>query len=113
MARIAVPVTQVKVAGVTPPAQTAGNASENHQIEGNDGRIYVEVENVDAAATHTITFLTPGSAGGAEIEDPAIVVGKSAKVLAGPFAPQVFNQSNGQLFVNVNSSELKLRAYRV
>lgn len=113
MARVNVPVTQVTLAGVEDPAATAGNVSEGHSIAGNDGRVFITVENADAAATHKVTVNTPGTSGGMGIEDDAVTVGKSAKVKIGPFPPQTFNQSNGQLYVNVDSAELKLRAFRL
>lgn len=113
MARTAVAVTQVALAGVEDPAATAGNASEGNYVAGNDGRIFITAENVDAAATHKVTVVTPGTAGGMGVEDDAVTVPKSGKLKIGPFPPQVFNQSNGQLYVNVDSAELKLRAFRL
>lgn len=113
MARVDVPITQVSLAGVTPAAQVTGDTVEGHKLASNDGRVFVEVENTDAAATHNATFLTPRTSGGVAIEDPAIVVAKSGKSLVGPFPPQTFNQSTGQLHINVNSALLKLRAFRV
>lgn len=113
MARIEVPVTQVVLAGVEDPAATTGNVSEGHFIAGNDGRIAITVENADAAATHKVTVITPGTAGGMPIEDDAVTVPKSGKLKIGPFPPQVFNQSNGQVYLGVDSAELKLRAFRV
>ena len=114
MARIEIPTTQAVVTGVAAPAATPGNSSENHFIAGNDGKIILEVTNADAAATHTVTILTPAeAAGNIPIEDPVTTVAKSGTSYIGPFRPQVCNQSNGQVYVNVNSSELKLRAIRV
>lgn len=113
MARVEVPVTQVTLAGVEDPAATAGNASEGNFVASNDGHIFLVVENADAAATHKVTVVTPGTSGGMAIEDDAITVGKSAKVKIGPFPVQTFNQSNGQIYVNVDSAELKLRAFRI
>jgi hypothetical protein len=113
MARVEVPVTQVTLAGVEDPAAIAGNVSEGHFIANNDGHVWLTVENADAAATHKVTVITPGTAGGMGIEDDAVTVPKSGKLKIGPFPPQVFNQSNGQVYVGVDSAELKLRAFRV
>jgi hypothetical protein len=113
MARTEVPVTQITLAGVEDPAATAGNASEGNFVAGNDGRTFLTVENADASNTHKVTVITPATAGGMPIEDDIITVGKSSKVKIGPYPPQVFNQSNGQLYVNVDSAELKIRAFHL
>lgn len=113
MARVDLPVTQIALAGVEPPAQVAGDPVNNHKIDANDGRIFIEAENTDSEATHKVTALTPGTAAGVAIEDPAITVAKTSKALMGPFPSQVFGQSTGQTFINVDSNKLKLRAYRL
>jgi hypothetical protein len=113
MARVEVPVTQVTLQGVEDPASVAGNVAEGHFVANNDGHVFLVAENADAAATHKVTVITPGQSGGMGIEDDAVTVPKSGKLKIGPFPPQTFNQSNGQVYVGVDSAELKLRAFRV
>lgn len=114
MARIEVPITQITTSGVEPPTQVVGSSSENHFLPSNDGTLHLEVANADAAATHTVTIHANAASAvaGYPIENEVVTVGKSKTVLIKVPGPQAALQSNGQVFVDVASTELKLRCYR-
>ena len=112
MARIEIPITQVTRAGVEAPAQVAGSAAEGHFLAYTDGEVILEATNADAAATHKVTLLFPNLVDGQEITKKEIVVAKSKSFMIGPFPQAVYAQSNGQVWFNVDSAELKLRAWR-
>ena len=112
MPRVAIPITQVTDDGVVQPAQTDGDAANDHFLAFNDGRVMLEIS---TTANDTVTIETPGVVGtGLAVADKDIaMVGTQTKVV-GPLAPQVYNQPNGQVYVNCGvSTTTKFRAYRV
>jgi hypothetical protein len=113
MARTNIPVTQITVAGVAPAAQVA-DPTNDHKIEGNDGRVLLELQNTSASESLTATIQTPRTvAGGVAVSEDEVTVPKESTRFAGPFPPQTFNQSNGQVYVDLTSTSLKLRAFRL
>lgn len=113
MSRIDVPITQITTAGVTPPAQVTGDPVNGHELALNDGHVFIEVVNADAAATHNVTVETPRQIEGLDVAEVIVTVGKSATSLIGPLPSAVFNQSTGKVNIDVADANLKLRAYRV
>jgi hypothetical protein len=113
MARVSIPITQLTDAGVAQPAQTASDAANGHSLLFNDGRVIVEVQNTNAAAK-TVTFETPATVGGFAVADNTVSIPNGATLTFGPFAPSVYNQADGSVWIDVEiSTDLKFRAYRV
>lgn len=116
MARVNLPITYLTTAGVNQAAQVTGNSTENHVISENAGKVFIEAENTNAAATATVTLVAnKEEPGGLKVENLAITLAKSgesgAKKLIGPLPPTVVNQNNGVVNVNVSSTEVKFRVY--
>jgi hypothetical protein len=113
MARTNIPVTQITVAGATPAAQVA-DSTNDQKFDGNDGRIFLEVQNVSTSEALTVTVQTPRTvAGGVNVAEVEVSVPKESTRVIGPFPPQTFNQDTGQVFVDTTSTSLKLRAFRL
>lgn len=117
MARVELPITSPSISGTNQPASTSGNAIENHYLAENDGLLLVEAINEDATATHTVTVHASAEPGGLKVENEVITLAKkgeagAVKLLRIP-TPQVVNQSNGQVYVDVSSNEVKFRVYHV
>lgn len=111
MARVSIPITQCNDLGVLQPAQTNGDAVNDHQLDFNDGRVVLEIS---TTANDTVTIITPGSVGGFGVADNVInFVGTQTK-LVGPLAPAVYNQADGSVQIDITASATtKFRAYRV
>lgn len=117
MARVELPITATSVAGTSQPAAKTGNSTEGHFLAENDGSVVIEALNEDATATHTVTIHATAERGGLKVENEVVTLAKKGeagaiKVIKVP-APQLVNQSSGQVFIDVASNEVKLRAYRV
>jgi hypothetical protein len=90
MPRVNIPVTQLDQAGVAPPAQ------------------------VTAGAAASAIFQTPGVLGGTlQIDDLTVTVPQSASRLVGPLRPDLFNQVDGKVNIDVTTADLRFRAYRL
>lgn len=115
MARADITVQALDPAGVFTAEQT-GDSSNNHVLT-NNGEVFLIARNADASNPHTVTVVTPGTVGGLAITDQAVVVAASSTKLIGPLDPDVYNQPSGadtgKVYVNVDSSQLKLSAYRM
>lgn len=114
MPRVNIPITQLTDDGVAPPAATAADATNDHQLAFNDGRVFVEVVSTDAAA-QSVTIITPGTVGsGLAVADKTVAVPAGATRYVGPLAPQVYNQPDGTVQIDPSiSTTLGLRAYRI
>lgn len=112
MPRVEIPVTQLTDAGVAPPAQTNGDATNDHYIAGNDGHIVLEIISTDAGA-QTVTILTPGNFGGLNVEDRVVAVPAGATRYVSKLAPGLYNQADGSVYLDPSvSTNLKFRAFR-
>lgn len=117
MPRVEIPVTAVDRDGVTQPALTNGDATNDHFITGGaDGLTLIEVVSSDAGPqtveippnpTVTLDGLTVGNL--------SIAVAAGATVVAGPFRTNTFKQdTDNTLWVNPSvSNTLDFRAYRI
>lgn len=112
MARTVIPVTTITRAGVAPPAQTDGDASNNMEFT-NDGNTFLEVVSSDAGA-QSVTILVAEEVDGLAVTSRSVAVAAGASVLIGPFTA-VYNQTGTKLvYVNPSvSTTLKFRAYSV
>lgn len=111
MPRTALTVTTITRTGVARPAQEVGDVANGNSIAGNDGRIFLEITN-DDAATQTVTFQTPGTVDGLAIADLVISLLAGDVKLVGPLTPGTFNQSDGLVYVDPSDADLKFRVYR-
>lgn len=115
MPRVAITVQALAPTGVF-TAEQNGDAANNHVVT-NNGEVILVARNADAGGAHTVTLVTPGTVGGLAITDQAISVPLSSTRFIGPLDPDVYNQPSGadtgKVYVDVDSSELKLSAYRM
>jgi len=113
MARIAIPVSTIIRGGLTPPSQTDADATNDHYIASNDGRIFIEIVSSDAS-TQTVTVETPVTYDSLAVEDLEISIPAGATRLSGPFPMNSFNQSDQSIYLNPSvSTTLKFRAYKL
>lgn len=114
MPRVNIPITQLSQAGVAPPAQVSSDATNDHELAYNDGRVFLEVTNTNAGA-QTVTIPTPGLVGGLNIEDISVSVpGSNGVRLIGPLPMGLVNQADGKVHIDVTiATDLKFRAYHL
>jgi len=117
MARIEIPVTTISRLSVAPPSQVDGDATNDHYIANNDGRIFVEIVSTDAA-TQSVIFETPYTLDDLSLEDQPVYIGPSTTRYAGSWPTYTFNQTGAgdenKLFLNPSvSTTLKFRAYKL
>lgn len=113
MPRVEIPVTPVTVKGTTPPAQVTGNPTEDHFLKPGGDAVLVECQNVGTTEGRVVTVRTPGNVGGVDVDELEITVPKEATRLIRLEANEAFRQKGGQVHIDVASTELKFRAYRV
>ncbi len=109
MARGAIPVTNITTTAAAPATEVNGNATDQHYVNGNDGRVFIQVRNADAGGPHTVTVgLLP--------VDGQTVAGKTYSIPASSTrniklgAPAYYGTRTN---IDVDSSQLKLTAYKV
>lgn len=99
--------------GVTSPALTNGDATNDHYLTGNDGFVELEVVSTDAGAqTVTVHYAALADVPGTP---EVIPVAAGATMILGPFSPGLFNQNgDGDVYFDPSvSSTLDFRARRV
>ena len=115
MPRVDITVQALDPTGVF-TAEQSGDSANNH-VMANNGEVVIVARNADGAAPHTVTLVTPGTVGGLAITDQAVSVPASSTRFIGPLDPDVYDQPSGadtgKVYVNVDSSQLKLSAYRL
>ncbi len=101
MARGTLTVLEIARAGLV-GALVAADDTDGHKFL-NDGRTFLLVLNTAVACT--LTFQTPGTVDGLAIAERTVVIAIHATdhVLIGPFPPGDYNQSNGMVFVDVDT----------
>ena len=117
MARVEITVTTISRTGVAPGTQHDADATNDHYIADNDGRIFLEIVS-SSGSDQTVTVETPIIQDGLQLDDLVIDVPAGDTILAGPFSTSTFNQREtalaNQVFVNPSvSTTLKFRAYKV
>jgi hypothetical protein len=113
MPRVAIPVTQIAKEGVAPAGFTAGDAANDHVIQGNDGLVFLEAVNTGGGPLD-ITVETPGNVSGLAVADLVVTVPAAATRLIGPFPPATFNQGGtSDVYVSVTAGTWNLRAYHI
>lgn len=118
MPRVSIPITQIVASGTTPPAVTPGDSGNDHQLDLNDGHVFIEAANTGGGA-QTITIVTPntvdddGGATGLAINDFSVSVSAGTTQLIGPFPPELVNQSTGFVAIDITVATWNFRAYRL
>lgn len=116
MPRVQVTVTEIVRAGVAPPAQVDADATNDHYFTGNDGRVFLEIQNTDTVSRTVSVQPSPTfTADGLTVSPLVITVPNGVTRLAGPFRVSTFKQnaSADVYFDPEVSTVLKFRAYRL
>ena len=101
MARVSLARQQVSdsgLAAVYSPAQ-----AEGHSVE-NDGRIVLHVCNRSGQPI-TVTVQTAYIRAGLKLADRVVEVAAGGAVFIGPLEPDVYNQPNGQVYVDYSATD--------
>lgn len=107
MARGVVPVTEITRTGVAEPAETNGDATNNHVIA-NDGNMWIEVRNSNGASTaRTLTIHLTGARDGQAPAPKTYSIAAAATRRIGPFPVSLYGSA---MQVDVDNAELKLLA---
>lgn len=120
MPRVEIPVTDIVRSGIEAGAvaAVASDATENHFVDANDGRVFLEVENQNAGA-QTVEVLPNPSVGGTydglTIEPLVLTIPAGETWLFGPFRALTFQQdATGTMHIDPSiSTDLLFRAYRL
>lgn len=99
MARTALSVQQIAVAGLT-PALTAANVA-GHSFTNNE-KTFLQVVN-GAGAGITVTVVTAATANGEPVADRAVTVAAGATALIGPFPSFPFEAADRSINVDFSS----------
>jgi len=79
---------------------------EAAQVDGNkfsnDGRMFLHVKN-GAASPITVTIQTPGTVDGLAVAEQIVTVTNAEERMIGPFPPNIYNQSDGMVYVDYSS----------
>lgn len=104
-------VTQVTPAGV---AETLTAAAAGGDEFPNNGRVFLVIAN-GGGGSITATVTTPKTVGGLAVADQAITVGAGARVVAGPFDRDTFNNpANGRVAVTYSGvASVTVGAFRL
>jgi hypothetical protein len=106
--RIQIPVTQLSRAGVTLPAVTTGNATDNHYVV-NDQNVGLIIENT-GAVDRTVTFYTVKSIDGLTAPTRVETLTAGQEQGFGPFDPAIYGTT---LNIDVEHADITLRAIRL
>ena len=80
----------------------------------NDGKVIVVVSDVGTAGTTTCTIATPGTFQGETITAVSFTaVGADGVKIAGPFAPEIFNDSGGLTSLTWNDTAAEFALVRI
>lgn len=114
MARTAIPITSITLAGITPSATDGapGDVANGNVITGNNGRtMFIAVANT-GAVPYTCNFVTPGTVGAAAhaIADKLETLAAGAKFWYGPFPTEVYGND---IWIDVNNVAVKLQAFQI
>lgn len=112
MARTEIPVTVVTAAGIAPPAQVTGDATEKHFLKPAGKAILLEATNTGTSSARIVTIETPGKVDGIDIAELEVSVPKEAVRLI-KIDSAAFRQKEGKVFIDPAHAELKFRAYAV
>ena len=99
MARSNVVPQTLSRAGITPTYNAATAPGTGGDGFSNGGRTFIHVLNT--GVEKTLTIQTPGTVDGNAITDRAVVIPlTTGNKMIGPFPPAIYNQSNGQVYLD-------------
>ena len=104
MARVSLARQQLSDTGLTAAYSPAD--AEGHSIE-NNGKVILHVKN-ESEEDITVTILSGYVRAGLKLADRIVNVGAGKSVFIGPFAPDIYNQSDGgagQVYVDYSAIE--------
>lgn len=102
MSRTTVVPQELSRAGIT-PTYNAATATDGDAFT-NDGHTFVQVLNASGAPI-TLTIQTPNTVDGLAITDRTVSVpATTGNKMIGPFPPAIYNQSNGQVYLDWSSA---------
>jgi len=111
MARETLTVQPIVRAGLT-AGYTAFEASG--VAFANEGRTFMHVKNAQAAATTTLTIVTPNTVDGLAIADRTVQIVAATEEFIGPFQPGVYNQSTDVVHVDISTAtSVSIAAIRI
>ena len=119
MPRVVIPVTEItRDTGIEygAVAQVTSDATNDHYIAENDGRVFIEIENENASSRTVEIVANPAPGGtfdGLTISNLVLTIPGLETWFFGPFRPYTFQQdSSGMMYLNPSAStDLKFRAY--
>jgi len=80
----------------------------------NEGRTFIHVKNAQAAATTTLTIVTPNTVDGLAISDRTVQLAAATQKFVGPFQPGVYNQTGAVVYVNASTAtSVSIAALRI
>jgi uncharacterized protein (DUF362 family) len=114
MARTQLPVTTIIRAGATQPSVVYADITNNHSILNNDGRIFVEMANVSNASNVNVTIdVAKFFDGDLTVVDLIVALAPAGVKYSGPFKTGVFNQNDDSVNIDVSSTGVSFRAYKL
>jgi len=101
VSRVELSVGKIVRAGLTAQAGTAGIAAGHKFV--NDGNTYIRV--TKATAQEDISIQTPKTILGLALGELVVTVGIAATKLIGPFPTNIFNQTDGMVYVDYGGTD--------
>jgi hypothetical protein len=104
MARVSLARQQLSDTGLTAAYSPA--VAEGHAVE-NNGKVILHIRN-DGEGDLTVTILSGYVRAGLKLADRVVTVGPGKSMFIGPFAPDIYNQSDGgagQVYVDYSAVE--------
>lgn len=111
MAEVERAATKYTAQGAEPTIIEGMAAGDTQLIPNKNGNIILRV--TGPAEAIEVTVVTPNVVGGNVIEDLKNPIGSSKVEIMGPFDPNVYNNSKGQIEVKFNKAGVKLEIIEV
>lgn len=115
MPRVEIPVTDITREGVENATPVVSDATNDHYVPGNNGKVFLEVENTGGSpATLTVVPNPDYLSDGLPVEDLVLTIPAGEKWKFGPFRALTFRQnSSSDMYINPSvSTTLLITAYR-
>lgn len=118
MARVNIPITDLSIGGVAPPAATTADATNDHELATNDGSVWLEIVSTDGASQNVTIRSQVEPIDGLTLPDRVISVPAGATRLVGRIKPSTHNvktgADTGKVYIDpAVSATLTFRAYRL